>query len=256
MMGGSGIASPGSSGDLHFTRIFYWKGKPNFGDLLAPVLLDHFADVRGIWSPPATANVVVVGSILDQLPPGWRGIVAGAGKLREYTELDLSQAKVLALRGPLSARGVNGDPVLGDPALLANELVQVDKEYNLGIVPHWSDTTLETRFKQWKPRIIRPDGDPLEVVAEIGRCKKVVASSLHGIVVADAFGIPRRIEMTPKFATEGGAFKFRDHCAAVRVPFEVGLTQEAPRHVVEPIQQELFDMFRSAGDLLWGRRKR
>lgn len=235
---------------------FWWIGRPNFGDLLTPLLVAHFSDVTAMWAPAADADFVAVGSVLEHLPKQWAGIVAGSGKLHERSTVDLSAAHVLALRGPLSYRGVTGLkslPVLGDPGLLANELVAVDKEYDLGLVPHWSDTKLEHRFGQYHPRIIRPSGDPLEVIREIGRCKKIVASSLHGIVVADAFGIPRRTEMTKIFDREGGTFKFRDHCATVGIPFEVGKTQEAPRYRVESVQQELFDVFEALGDLLWGK---
>jgi hypothetical protein len=238
---------------------YWWTGKPNFGDALNPLLLDWFGDVRPRRVPAADADVIVCGSVLEHLPAGWQGIVAGAGKMYEQTDLDsrLAAATVLALRGPLSAKGVPGDYALGDPGLLACELVavdDVDKVYNLGIVPHWSDTTLEHRheFKGFSPRIIRPDGDPLEVVAEIGRCRKVVSSSLHGLIVADAFGIPRRTEVAVRLEKEGGMFKFRDHCAAVGVPFEVGVTQLAPRWIVERRQHEIYDVLASVGRRLMG----
>lgn len=237
---------------------YWWTGKPNFGDALNPLLLDWFSDIRARRVPAAKADVIVCGSVLEHLPDqGWRGIVAGAGKMYEETDLSdrLAAAIVLALRGPLSAKGLAGDFALGDPGLLACEMVQVDKEYNLGIVPHWSDTVLERRheFKGFNPRIIRPTGDPREVVREIGRCRKIVSSSLHGIILADAFGIPRRTEMAKLFETkEGGMFKFRDHNAAVGVPFEIGVTQLAPRYKVEQCQHEIYDVMTSVGRRLMG----
>lgn len=233
---------------------FWWVGRPNFGDLLTPLLLERFSDTSARWCPAAEANLFCVGSILEAVPKGSKAFVVGSGKMFERTVPNLGSAKVLALRGPLTARGIRGSFALGDPGLLADELVTVDKEYNLGIVPHWSDTDLEHRpeFRRYKPRIIRPDDDPIRVIREIGRCRKIVASSLHGIIVADAFGIPRRTEMTPAFAREGGDFKFRDHSAAVGVPFEIGLTQAAPRYIVQDRQHELFDVFASLGRQLMG----
>jgi pyruvyltransferase len=231
---------------------YWWRGRPNFGDLLTPLLLSHFSDLQVVWAPIEEASFVCVGSVLDQLPRGWTGTVIGSGKLRPESKIDLSAAKVLALRGPLTAkgvRGVRGDFVIGDVGLLADELVTVEKKHALGIVPHWSDTQLEHRpeFKRFDPVIIRPSEDPLEVVRKIGECRKIVASSLHGIIVADAFGIPRRIEMTERFAKEGGDFKFRDHCAAVGLPFLVGVTQEPPRSKVQDRQHELYDVLTSFG---------
>jgi pyruvyltransferase len=233
---------------------YWWLGHPNFGDQLTPLLLARFSDTYVQWAPFKDADIVAVGSNLDVLPPRWRGIVAGAGKLRESSQPDLSRATVLGLRGPLTARGVKGDYCLGDPGLLADELVTVNKEYDLGIVPHWSDTELEDRpeFKRYHPHVIRPSGDVCEVLREIGRCRKIISSSLHGLIVADAFGIPRRTEMTKLFEREGGEFKFRDYNASVGLDFEIGLTQEAPRYVVQQRQQELYDMFQGLGKRLMG----
>jgi pyruvyltransferase len=238
---------------------YYWRGKSNFGDLLNPLLVSWFSDVEVVWAPAATADVIVCGSVIEHLPPeGYRGILAGVGKMYEESDaaVRLRKATVLALRGPLTAKGVPGDYALGDPGLLANELVgHPDKQYNLGIVPHWSDHVLEHRheFKGFEPRIIYPTGDPLDVLSEIGRCRKIVSSSLHGIIVADAFGIPRRTEVAPIFQTrEGGMFKFRDHNEAVGVPFEVGVTQVAPRYMTEMRQQELYDVMTSVGRRLMG----
>lgn len=233
---------------------FWWTGRTNFGDLLTPLLLAHFGEVEVAWSPVNDADLVCVGSVLEFLPQQWPGIVAGAGKLRENSPVKLPRATVLAVRGPLTARslGLTGDHVLGDPGLLADELVSVDKEYELGIVPHWSDLELEHRpeFAKFKPRIIRPSGDTVEVLREIGRCRKIVSSSLHGIIVADAFGIPRRTEMTKIFDREGGTFKFRDYNLSVGVPFTIGQTQEAPRWRVQDLQHGLYDMLRALGRLL------
>jgi pyruvyltransferase len=236
---------------------FFWQGRPNFGDLLTPLLLAHFANTEVMWAPAADADLVCVGSILEALPPGWDGIVAGAGKLKESSNINLTMATVLGVRGPLTAgsvKGIGKDYVLGDPGLLANELAHVDKEHDLGLVPHWSDGELETRpeFLKYNPRIIRPSTDPIEVIQEIGRCRKIVASSLHGIIVADAFGIPRRVEMAKIFEREGGSWKFRDHDGAVGVKFQVGVTQEAPRYIVDDRQSELFDMLKSVGRRLLG----
>lgn len=233
---------------------FWWVGHPNFGDLLTPLLLQHFADLSVSWAPVGKANLVCVGSVLDLLPQRWDGVVIGSGKLREASSVDLSHATVLALRGPLTAKGVKGSFALGDPGLLADELVTVTKEHELGLVPHWSDKRLEHRpeFKKFKPLIIRPSNNPLEVLRQIGSCRKIVSSSLHGIIIADAFGIPRRTEMAEIFPREGGDFKFRDYAASIGVPFQVGVTQEAPRSKIQDRQHELYDVLVEVGRLFMG----
>lgn len=230
--------------------MYYWEKRANFGDALTSLLLQKFIHLSSEWAPPEDAELVVVGSVLDKLPEDWSGVIAGAGKLHEKTKVAFPNATILALRGPLTAKGVKGDFVLGDPGLLTDELVNLeDKQYNLGIIPHWTDHALanDPRFTKYNPKIIHVNDDPLEVVREIGRCKKIISSSLHGIILADAFAIPRRIEIAPRMLThahqEGGIFKWLDYSASINMKLEIGITQEADRNVVVEKQYELFDVF-------------
>lgn len=231
-------------------KVYYWKGKRNFGDLLSSLLIKRFTRLSTEWSTIIDSDMIMVGSILDQVPTNYKGIIVGAGKLHEKTVLSLNDAKILALRGPLSAKGIKGNFVLADAGLLADELVPTgDKKYELGIIPHWSDTTLELdkRFLKYKPKIIRVSDDPLKVIAEIGECKKIISSSLHGIILADAFKIPRRIEIAPRMLShshqEGGLFKWLDYSASINEKFEIGITKEIDHNKIIEKQHELFDVF-------------
>lgn len=237
---------------LPTVRAYYWKAVPNFGDLLTPLLLKRFAKVETEWAAISEADLLCVGSILDTAKPDFNGTILGSGKLYERSSVP-SGATILGLRGPLTAKGIKGDFALGDPGLLADELVEVEtKKYHLGVVPHWSDKSLanDPRFSKYNPLVIDPRADPLTVIRQIGECRKIVASSLHGLIIADAFGIPRRFEYTPQFDKEGGTFKIRDHNESIGLPFEVGLTQEADRFQVQDRKHELFDMFEAYGDSL------
>lgn len=231
-------------------KIYYWKLKKNFGDLLTSLLINKFIHLPSEWAEPEDAELVLIGSVLEHLPQDWEGVIAGAGKLHEKTKLKFPYATILGVRGPLTAKGLKGNFVLGDPGLLANELVELkDKKYDLGIIPHWTDTILERdpRFTKYNPKVIRVGDDPLAVISEIGSCKKIVSSSLHGIVLADAFGIPRRIEMAPRMKShphqEGGFFKWLDYSASLRTKFKIGEMQEIDRNIVADKQSELFDVF-------------
>lgn len=214
------------------------------------MLLQRFSNLKSVWAPPQDAELVVIGSILGHLPQDWHGVVAGVGKLHEKTVIDLPYARFLAVRGPLTAKGLKKSLVLADPGLLADELVGYrDKEYDLGIVPHWTDTTLakDPRFTKFNPRIIDVTQDPLEVLREISRCKKIVTSSLHGAIVADSFIIPRRIELAPRMIThahqEGGDFKWRDYHASLGMKFQPGVLVCADPHKIHDLQSELFEVF-------------
>lgn len=223
---------------------FWWSLVTNWGDRLSPLLLQRFAHLDAVWTPADTADVVCVGSILGNLvKPNYTGVVLGSGKLFEEGIVP-PLAIILALRGPLTAKGVDGNFALGDPGLLADELVTVnEKTHNLGIVPHWSDHRLERdpRFLKYDPLIIHAGRDPLDVIRMIGACRKIVSSSLHGLILADAFNIPRRFEATAAWTREGGTFKVRDHNAAIGLPFETGLTQQANSNRVDDAKASLWD---------------
>jgi pyruvyltransferase len=228
---------------------FWWNLVNNWGDKLTPLLLYRFSRIKAVWSPVDMAEIVCVGSILGNLvKPAYTGIVLGSGKLFE-DGLVPPRAHILALRGPLTARGVKGEFSLGDPGLLADELVTIsEKRHELGLVPHWSDHRLEhdPRFTKYDPVIIRSNHDPLDVIRVIGSCKKIVSSSLHGLILADAFNIPRRFEETAAWKREGGTFKVRDHNAALSLPFEVGRMQQANSNRVNDCKSSLWDAFRLA----------
>lgn len=219
----------------------------NWGDRLNWTILTSL-DASPAWREPADADLVLVGSVLEHLPAGWSGTVAGAGKLHEHSTVDLSNAKVLAVRGHLTAKSVKGVPadvVVGDPALLVPQWIrQWPAKHDLGVIPHWSDTTLRDRFPHG--HFIDPTGRPEDVVAEIAKCKRVVSSSLHGLIVADAYGIPRRAELFPQAVREGGDFKFRDYCSIYGETPHWGEFWLAPHEVVKRVQDELREVLEVA----------
>jgi pyruvyltransferase len=236
-------------------KIYYWKGKKNFGDLLTPLLINKFTHLDTEWAEPKNAQLVSVGSIIDLLPMNWPGVIAGAGILHEHLYYKTTYP-ILAVRGPLTLQRImysvahDKQVVLADPGLIADELVgPQEKLYNLGIVPHWTDKELELNpdFLKYNPKIIRVGDDPLEVIKQIGQCRKIVSSSLHGIVLADAFGIPRRIEIPPLALSrpkqEGGLFKWLDYSASIEMKLEIGVTQLANANIIIEKQHELFDVF-------------
>lgn len=231
---------------------FWWNSVTNWGDRLTPLLLNKFSRLKIDWAPVELAEIVCVGSILGNLvKPNYTGTILGSGKLFP-NGLVPQKANILALRGPLTAKGVKGDFAIGDPGLLADELVNVDKKlYNLGIVLHWSDHSLEhdPRFLKYDPIIIRSDGDPLTTIHTIGSCKKIISSSLHGLILADAFNIPRRFEATADWSREGGNFKVMDHNASIGLSFEIGLTQQANFNKIIERKNELWCAFQMFNDL-------
>ena len=236
-------------------KAYWWRRVENFGDRLAPLLLARFAYLETTWAPINEADVVSVGSVLEHVPTGWAGYILGSGLLRETSKLKFDPAltKILALRGPLTARSFTGEFALGDPGLLANELIeQQPKQWDLGIFPHWQDDQLSERFQklipaQYTTKVINPADDPIQVLKEISASRRIVTSSLHGVICADSFGIPRRVEYCSKLDADGGLFKFKDYSESIHSSLEIGKMSEPNRNRVEDAQSEIFHAYRELG---------
>lgn len=202
------------------TSAYWWDGHPNFGDALTPWLLRHHGRIA-VHAPPSVARMAGVGSILEQLPPEFSGTVWGSGLL--YGEpVDLPHARYAAVRGHLTRRiqGIAGSVALGDPGLLvARHVRRPRRRWTLGIVPHGmhehhSDVSAFADRYPTDVNVISTRAPVDTVVRAIGRCDAVVSSSLHGLVVADSFGIPAAwFALSP--ALWGGSFKFEDYESVV-----------------------------------------
>ena len=192
-------------------RLYWWDTAHNLGDELTAMLLSHYGyEVE--WAPVKYAEWVGIGSVLCRFD-GFTGTVWGTGRSANHrAPIDLTRADVRALRGVLTRRLVKGGEaaVLGDPGLLASDLVTPDPQGYTAIVPHWDD---QDRMRAAHPDDVFVDvtsDDALEVIARAGR---VISSSLHGLVLADSFEIPRMWERFD--GVQGGGFKFADYATVV-----------------------------------------
>ena len=54
-------------------KAYWWKDASNFGDGLAPLLLERFAGLKVEWNTISNSKIVSIGSILEHIPPLWDG---------------------------------------------------------------------------------------------------------------------------------------------------------------------------------------
>ncbi len=190
----------------------YWSRSHNFGDTLTKILLEKLFNVKVEFARVGSAELFGIGSITEYIPDGFSGTVLGTGQMRRDSQLDLTNANVLALRGPLT-----GDaPVYGDLGLLCSLFAPPRRVmYRMGIVPHFRDGDLIQRPEFAKKGNIEISMlDPFDVVLKrFSACELIVTSALHGIILADALGIPRRWENS--LHVYGGGFKFEDYAAGM-----------------------------------------
>ena len=176
----------------------------NFGDLLGPIIIERLRRMADLPTETRTARrLLSVGSVLHFARDGdviWGSGVNGKIPLDSY---DFTFLDVRAVRGPhtralLQDRGINVPAVFGDPALLlphvAPELLNASrhKRHKLTIVPNMEDLRRH-RSLRLAPNVLNPRSGLRHCLYRIVRSELVVGSSLHAIVVAEAFGIPARV---------------------------------------------------------------
>jgi len=204
-------------------KTFWWADERNFGDLITPFLLES-EGIIPVLKPPAASELVGVGSILELVPQGFEGVVWGSGKMHGDVETRLPNAHVAAVRGALTRERIDvpGTTALGDPGLLIGDHVHRavrGAEGPIGLVVHfshrsspWFSDLLEGAESPVRDIDVRRG--PLAVAHDIARCRAIVSTSLHGVIVADALGVPA-VWALPEPVLAGADFKFLDHESAV-----------------------------------------
>lgn len=119
-----------------------------------------------------------------------------------YNGVEVKPYKVAAVRGPLTRKhllqkGIDCPEVFGDPALLFPRYYKpnVSKKYKYGIIPHFKDKKSESLKpfldnKNFHIIDIQDFSDWRNFINEINSCEFIISSSLHGIIIADAYEVP------------------------------------------------------------------
>lgn len=118
---------------------------------------------------------------------------------------------------------VSQPPVVGNAALLLPRLYTSKrclKRRSLRVIPHcyeW-DEPFFVAAREWEDsRVIDITGGIEEVIEEIVSCDRIISSSLHGIICADAYGVPA-LWLHASDKPVGDGFKFRDYFTSVDRP--------------------------------------
>ena len=171
----------------------------NFGDDLNHWLWDALLPGwRAAW--PDTWLVGVGTLINDKMPAGAPKMVMGSGV--GYGELPspglLAECRFVSVRGPRSAAALEIEPELGilDPAALIPllpDFADIGRHGEALFIPHHRSV----HRQDWPALCARaglsylsPCGEAKAVIRRIAGAKLVVTESMHGAILADAFGVP------------------------------------------------------------------
>lgn len=197
-----------------------WCKSANVGDALMPLLVEKLIK-RGVVYNRRGPRLLLGGSILN-----WgdeRCVAWGPGIADASHEVN-PKMRITAVRGPLSreralACGAVVPEVYGDPALLLPRVFprMIGAARAVGLVPHFIHYEMMKRLYGDACYIVDVT-QPLEaVLAALWSCETVISTSLHGLILADAYGIPSGWASVPSNPIGGDKVgtKFLDHFAAV-----------------------------------------
>lgn len=207
----------------------WWMESPfpgNLGDLLNAYIIERLSGI-----PPrhteAGEGILAIGSVVKFARKGTE--VWGTGTPRMTDKLS-PEARYRAVRGPLTRQlvlesgGVASD-LYGDAALLLPLIFKprTRKKHKLGLVRHYTHRNEPLRLEGVKEiNILRAGYDETEAfIDELFECERVISTSLHGLIISHAYGIPTRWATFTKgqVAIPGDGTKFEDHYRAFGIRF-------------------------------------
>ena len=270
--------------------LFYYDS-PNFGDSLSPWIVEKLTDERVVYKYPfsvgnvfrkmlTSVHLLLIGKwhlAYKQFSFSFHPIIIAVGSLLEHSTskcivwgTGMAQPSIIPqgghfimTRGKLSRKALleNGfkveSEICGDPALLMPLLYHPKVSVvpgRKGIIPHVSE------FDVAKENLSENDDyffidfrtkDVEKTISQLLTCEYVYSSSLHGLILCHAYGIPCSWFQISVF--KGGDFKFHDHFTAVGIkPYEPlslsdiqkgkrvdSLNEKANSGVIKDIQEEL-----------------
>lgn len=215
---------------------YYSTHHPNLGDIVNPLLAETVFRCPTYHVDSRWALLFGIGSVLGKVF-AWRFALGRRLSGRSYpaaviwtsgfldppaaSQVPFRKLDVRALRGRRSREileqrtGRKFAVPLGDGGLLLDELLpeRPDRTIAVGLIPHYRELAspeLEAvRRRLPGAEIISPLGDPIDILRRIAACESILSSSLHGLIAADAFGIPNRHLLLPDSGRS--RFKYEDY---------------------------------------------
>jgi len=206
-------------------QLFHWRpanGNINFGDFLSQIVVELVLASRGYTlsdETPQAFKLFAIGSILHFASDGavvWGSGINGKMPVERHS---FSRLDVRAVRGPLTReflmrRNIAVPEVYGDPGLLlptlAPQRFKRTDTMGAGFVPNLNDLPEIDSHDLGGLPIISPLQSWNRCVEAILRHNFILSSSLHGLVIAESYGIPARFV---RLSETENLFKYQDYYA-------------------------------------------
>jgi pyruvyltransferase len=230
------------------SNLFWWQGPPlNFGDWIGPYLFKSISGIDPVHRQPSNKSFstvfITVGSCARWFCED--SIVWGAGII-EKDEVFWRPMRTCAVRGNFTRQrmlelGYECPEVYGDPAVLLPDFYNPDvpKQYKFGVVPHYCNfSEAEATFENFDTvNVIDVRTRDVEfIVRELKKCEMILSSSLHGLILGNAYSIPSaQVEFTSKLGGDG--VKFLDYFSSF------GITPPEPLVIEGPLEASVMEDF-------------
>ena len=272
-------------------HLYYWGGHRNVGDELSLYLVEKISKQDfSIAYPPFNEKktIAAIGSILSCHVFSKNLVVWGTGTLTEFSlnprslrlfpfsrlisgiseRLVLQKPDVRAVRGPrtralLEKKGVPCAALYGDPAILTPFFYDpkpCPDKFRIGLILHQVHLGLldVDRMKDIGIRFISVDRESdkeiEEFIDEICSCDFVYSSSLHGIILAQSYGIPAQwIQIAGNPIQNDSRHKFEDYFLGagqtVQDPIKISVDEDSLIPLLKKTPPKVFP-FKFAQSLL------
>lgn len=213
--------------DADRVPMFWWE-EPypgNLGDIVNPYIIEKLTGVPPKFAPRGD-GLLAIGSIIKFAKSGTN--VWGSGSPHEEDVL-APDANYHAVRGPFTRslvrrNGGSCPEIYGDPAWFLPIIYSppVKKTHKTGLILHYTHETAALNVSDEIKRIgIRRLGyDQIEnFLSELISCERIISTSLHGVIIAQAYGIPACLATVSDSRQQihGDGIKFRDYYASIGI---------------------------------------
>ena len=189
----------------------FWMRTANVGDCLTPFVLERLTGRPVKWTD-RSPKWLAAGSILHEAHAG--DTLCGVGSFEHMPAPNAADVRILTVRGPLTAAKLGTTlPMYGDVGLLLPGVYWEPKPVThvWGVIPHYVDEP-EARLAYPDAYVISVNLSVTEFVDAVRSCRYVASSSLHGLIVAEAYGVPAvRVRFATSNQIRDFDYKHRDY---------------------------------------------
>lgn len=209
--------------NLHYWHLSENTYYQNLGDYLSEVVVKHIINKHGLSlssAIPSTQNLYAIGSILQTAYHNT--VVWGSGFLNDPFGSRISsilhnnhfrKLDIRAVRGPkthdsLKKLGHTCPEIYGDPAIIMPEIYApkervITKRYS--VVQHFTD---KSTCDHTIPILTT---DYIGFIDKICSSELIISSSLHGIILAEAYGVPAILYLPANTQNNLSLYKYEDY---------------------------------------------